>query len=166
ELKGSIPRELRALIGNRVFGCDVCQAVCPFNASKGAEGCAPELEIRPELEELSLLSLFELTSSGYRRLVRDSALRRVSRTQLARNAAVGLGNSGQAEVVPALVRALERDPRALVREHVAWALGRLGGPEAHAALERACHDPDAAVAREAELSLSELDALTPSAPGA
>jgi epoxyqueuosine reductase len=158
ELKGAIPRELRALIGNRVFGCDECQAVCPFNAGKGAERCAPELATRPELEELDLLGLLELTSSGYRKLVKGSALRRTSRTQLARNAAVALGNSGCAEVVPRLIRALEEDPRPLVRGHVAWALGRLGGSAARDALARAAQDEDASVAREAQLALAELPA--------
>ncbi|HEY6555619.1 MAG TPA: tRNA epoxyqueuosine(34) reductase QueG [Polyangiaceae bacterium] len=157
ELKGAIPRELRALIGNRVFGCDVCQAVCPFNAGKGAERCAPELTTRPEIEAIDLVGLLELTSSGYRKLVKGSALRRTSRTQLARNAAVALGNSGSVEAVAPLIRALDTDPRPLVRGHVAWALGRLGGPGAREALERAARDADAAVAEEAQLALTDLD---------
>jgi epoxyqueuosine reductase len=153
ELKGAIPRELRALMSNHVFGCDICQLVCPFNASRHSQPSAPELAPRPELGSLTLLDLLELSSSGYRRLVRDSAMRRVSRTQLARNAAVALGNSGDQAVVPRLVRALEHDRRGLVREHVAWALGRLGGSEARAALERATKDDDPAVAEEARIAL-------------
>jgi epoxyqueuosine reductase len=154
ELKGPIPRALRPLVGNHVFGCDICQAVCPFNASPRDKPADPELAARPDFDHVSLVDLLELTSSAYRRLVRDSALRRVTRHQLARNAAVALGNSGDASVVPHLVRVLESTRRPLVRVHAAWALGRLGGEPARRALERALHDADHEVAEEARLSLN------------
>jgi epoxyqueuosine reductase len=164
ELRGTIPREFRSLMGNHVFGCDVCQTVCPFNASPRPKPVSPELEAKPERAGLSLVALLELTSGGYRRLVKNSALRRASRTQLARNAAVALGNSGDPRVIPELVRALESDPRPLVRSHVAWALGQLGGGDAERALEHAAHDADPDLAEEARLGLEHLRSAAHAAP--
>ena len=156
ELRGPIPLDLRAPIGQRVFGCDVCQQVCPFNASSKPKPTAPEFAPREALE-LDLAELLGLTASSYRRLVKDSALRRVSRPRLARNAAVAIGNSGDRGYVPALGRALERDSSALVRSHVAWALGRLGGDAALAMLERAsADDRDPDVRDEAVAALAHL----------
>jgi epoxyqueuosine reductase len=126
EHDGSIPRELRAPIGKRVFGCDVCQEVCPFNASRTPKPRVPELTPRPELAFVDLVALLELGSAGYRKLVKRSALRRVNRFTLARNAAIALGNSGDARAVAPLTRALVQNSSALVREHAAWALGELG----------------------------------------
>lgn len=157
ELRGAIPRELRPLIGQRVFGCDACQSVCPFNsdAAVARAGSAPELASRQQA--LDLLDLLDLGSGAYKRLVRESAMRRVSRAQLARNAAVALGNRGEPEHVPALVRALEGQTKAVVREHIAWALGRLGGAVAQATLGAlAANDPDPAVRGEASQSLAEM----------
>jgi epoxyqueuosine reductase len=160
ENKGAIPRELRALVGNRVFGCDVCQDVCPFNASESDRTGAPELGARPELAAPPLSDLLTLTATGYRRLVQKTALRRVGKRQLQRNAAVALGNSGAREAVPPLCTALANDPSALVRAHVAWALGELGaigGDASKSALERAAvSDPDATVRDEASLALGRL----------
>jgi epoxyqueuosine reductase len=159
ETKGVIPRELRALIGSRVFGCDVCQEVCPFNASETPRPGARELKTRPELDGPSLVELLNLTATGYRRLVRRSALRRVGKRQLQRNAAVALGNSGSAEAVPPLCNALLTDPSGLVRAHAAWALGALGalgGEAARNALERASEsDADEAVRDEARQALTQ-----------
>jgi epoxyqueuosine reductase len=112
---------------------------------------------RAELVAPELVSLLELTSSGYRRLVKRSALRRVSRNRLARNAAVALGNSGDARAVEPLVRALETHRSALVRGHAAWALGRLGGATAERALRRATDaDADESVRQEATDALTQL----------
>jgi epoxyqueuosine reductase len=157
ELRGAIPRELRAPIGTRVFGCDVCQDVCPFNASPRERPAAPELAPRDDRAAVDLVGLLELGSADYRRFVKDSAMSRVSRTRLARNAAVALGNSGDPSAVAPLVRALERDPRALVRSHAAWGLGRLGGPDAREALERSSiSDADPEVREEARSALLAL----------
>lgn len=164
EHKGSIPRELRGPIGDRVFGCDVCQAVCPFNGGRGAQERAEELESRRA--GLDLVALLELGSAGYRKLVRGSALRRATREQLARNAAVALGNLGDARFAPQLGRALREHPGALVREHAAWALGRLwypGGAPASAitALTDAERHDEAPEVR-AEARRARLDLLDPS----
>ena len=155
---GPIPRELRALCGSHVFGCDICQDVCPFNASATVPPAAPELAARPALEAPDLVELLEQGSAAHRRLVKRSALGRVSRVRLARNAAVALGNSGDPGAVPPLCRALARHSSALVRGHAAWALGRLGGDAARAALERALEDDDPSVRDEARQALDELDA--------
>lgn len=126
ELHGVIPRELRAPIGRMVFGCDICQDVCPFNHSRHERPAAPELAARPELTEPDLIGLLELSATGYRRLVKRSALRRVSRERLQRNAAVALGNSGSPAALEPLLGALRANRSALVRLHCAWAIGRLG----------------------------------------
>lgn len=168
EHTGSIPRELRARMGTHVFGCDMCQAVCPFNQSRKAPAPHPELEPYERLLRVELLSLLELSSTGYRRLARRSALRRTSREQLQRNAAVALGNvayrddADANEAVVALERALTLHPSAVVREHVAWALGRIGSPDAERVL--ASHldcEVDCNVRHEIELALPQLEARAP-----
>jgi len=169
ELKGSLPRELRPLIGQHVFGCDVCQDVCPWNHSRHAPSADPELGrhealVDPELEEL----LF-LTSSGYRRLVRGTALSRVSRARLARNAAVALGNSRSPAAEAPLTRALLTHSSELVREHAAWALAALALPlgAGRAALVHAAqHDASADVRAEAGIALDEVNARVAVADGA
>jgi epoxyqueuosine reductase len=158
ENKGAIERDLRPLVGTRVFGCDVCQDVCPFNASESPRPGAPELHPRPELDAPNLVALLELTATGYRKLVRRSALRRVGKKQLQRNAAVALGNTKSKDAVEPLCTALASDPSELVRAHAAWALGELGavgGDRSRAALERAAaSDSDRTVREEASLALS------------
>jgi epoxyqueuosine reductase len=160
ENQQAIPRELRALLGTRVFGCDVCQEVCPFNAKGAPRPRTPELEPRPELELVDLVFLLELGAAGYRKLAKRSALRRATRATLARNAAVALGNTHDARATAPLSRALLRHTSVLVRSHAAWALGELGGAcgsvgrEAlHEALR---NDADQAVREEATLALERL----------
>jgi len=160
ENQGVIPRELRSRLGTRVFGCDVCQEVCPFNASSTPKPGAPELEPRPALATLDLVGLLELGAAGYRKLVRRTALRRVTRDTLARNAAVALGNTRDERAVPPLARALGSHSSPLVRAHAAWALGELGelATDARNALaQAAAGDADADVREEASLSLVRLN---------
>jgi epoxyqueuosine reductase len=148
ELKGVIPRDLRPLIGTRIFGCDVCQEVCPFNASSKPRPAAPELAAFPHLHLPLLEDLLHIRSKEHRRFVPGTALRRVNRQQLMRNAAVAMGNCGDASVVPALHRALVENPSAMVRVHVAWALGRYDTEEARQALRRAQDEDDAPEVRQ------------------
>lgn len=158
ELRGSIPRQLRPSVGLWVMGCDICQEVCPFNQTRKRPAPAPELEPRPELSTPSLLALLELRSAAYRRLVRGSAWRRLSRTRIQRNAAVALGNSGASSAIGPLGRVLRESPSALVREHCAWALGRLGGAQARTLLQEAAgRAQEPPVAKEIRLSLQEMD---------
>jgi epoxyqueuosine reductase len=162
ENAGPIPRELRARIGTRVFGCDVCQEVCPFNASSTPRPRAPELAPRAALEVVELIALLELGAAGYRRLVKRSALRRVTRDTLARNAAVALGNTHDGRAVPALERALVEHRSAVVRAHAAWALGELGAVAlaSRPALATAAeHDPEPSVREEAALALDRSTTL-------
>jgi epoxyqueuosine reductase len=143
EHRGSIPPALRPGLGRMIFGCDVCQDVCPFNA-RAPRRHAPDPALAPATPDSGapdLVRLLALGSNQHRRLVEGTALRRASREQLVRNACVALGNAGDASAVPALARLLE-DRSAVVRGHAAWALGRLGatGPLAEA-LERE-RDPE------------------------
>jgi len=161
EYSGVIPLEFRSAIGTRVFGCDVCQEVCPFNASAAPRPTAPEFAARPELVPVDLVELLELTSSRYRKFVKRTALRRSSRQTLARNAAIALGNLRRPEAEAPLVRALERHGFAIVRGHAAWALGELGsnltelGRAALAQAEKS--DVDPWVREEAAAALGRLD---------
>ncbi|MBI3911490.1 MAG: tRNA epoxyqueuosine(34) reductase QueG [Armatimonadetes bacterium] len=136
ELKGPIPRPLRPLVGNWVFGCDICQEVCPWNR-KAPPGDEPAFSARQGLPAPELVALLALTPEAFRERFRRSPVKRARRRGLLRNVCVALGNSGDRAVVPHLARALH-DEEALVRGHAAWALGRLGGEEAavvlHAAL--------------------------------
>jgi epoxyqueuosine reductase len=122
ELTGVIPRDLRPLIGVRIFGCDVCQEVCPFNSAPGADA-APELRDRRGV--VDLLALAEIGAAQFRRFVKRTALRRIHRAQLLRNVCVALGNQGDPSAIPVLRRVLARE-NALVRAHAVWALARLG----------------------------------------
>jgi epoxyqueuosine reductase len=157
ELKGAIPRALRPLIGRWVFGCDVCQEVCPFNQSRRPRATDPALTPHARLSEPELVSLLELSASGYRRFVKRSALRRIGRVQLQRNAAVALGNSGLPEAADPLGRSLADNPSALVRAHAAWALGRLPEPAARELLRaHRARERESSVLEEIDLALSQF----------
>lgn len=126
ELRGPVPPDLRPLMGDWVFGCDDCQDPCPWNrkAAPTAEPAFHPLADRvyPRLDEL-LLQTQEQFSTRFR----GSPIKRAKRAGLARNAAIALGNSGDAAAIEPLLAALEADPSPLVRGHAAWAIGRLGG---------------------------------------
>jgi len=128
EHRGSIPPELRPLMGNLVFGCDICQDVCPWN--KFAK-VAPEREFYARDGNLtpSLIGLMGLTREEFARRFKDSPVKRAKYPGFLRNVAIALGNSAAPEAIPALERALEHE-EPLVRAHAAWALGRLGAREA------------------------------------
>lgn len=161
EHDGPIPRELRAMMGTHVFGCDICQQVCPYNHSRKPKPEDRELVPSPARANPELLEWLTLSSSGYRRLVRGSAMRRASREKLQRNAAVALGNTGDRALAGALVAALSQHDRPLVRGHVAWALGRLGGTLARQALQdRLDVEQDAYVLSEIHAALAETGAVT------
>jgi len=120
-----IPVELRPLIGNRIFGCDDCQLVCPWN--KFARAAAhPDFKVRNNLDGTALTELFRWTESEFEERMRGSAIHRLGFVRWSRNLAVALGNAPHS---PEVIRALEErrtDASAMVREHVEWALGRQG----------------------------------------
>ena len=171
EHRGSIPLELRPLIGNHIFGCDICQEVCPVNhvaetrlTRAGELGVSVargrRLEFQPRTAESSspaLIPLLAMDEEGFRERFRHSPVKRTKRRGLLRNVCVALGNLGDPAAVPALVRTLASEPEPLVRGHAAWALGRIGGAEARAALDAAlAHDADDTVREEARCALSQL----------
>ncbi|MFM0693518.1 tRNA epoxyqueuosine(34) reductase QueG [Paraburkholderia graminis] len=131
ELKGSIPVEMRPLIGNRVYGCDDCQLVCPWNKFAQAAPVA-DFDVRHGLDRASLVELFGWSADDFDTRMQGSAIRRIGYESWLRNLAVGMGNALRAsrdalsaQAREAIVEALRRradDPSALVREHVQWAL--------------------------------------------
>src|SRR5215472_9462177 len=125
ELKGSIPVELRPLVGNRVYGCDDCQLVCPWNryAQLTPE---PDFHVRNGLDCAELVELFAWTEEEFRRRMAGSAILRIGYECWLRNLAVGLGNAPKSAGVVAALRTRAGHPSALVREHVDWALARQG----------------------------------------
>jgi epoxyqueuosine reductase len=125
ELKGAIPVALRPLIGNRVYGCDDCQLVCPWNryAQVSRE---PDFQVRNGLDRAALIDLFAWTEREFQARLAGSAIHRIGYERWLRNLAVGLGNAPSGERVIAALRARADHPSALVREHVLWALERHG----------------------------------------
>jgi len=150
EHRGPIPHELRPKLGNWIFGCDVCQEVCPWNEKFGQ----PRDDLVEELFP-SLPALLALDEGGFRARFGRSAVRRAKRRGLLRNVAIALGNSENPEAITPLRTALH-DPESLVRGHAAWALGRLAESEARTALQRhLAHEEDAQVRAEVLAALGE-----------
>ena len=123
EKRGTIPEELREGIGRHVFGCDICQDVCPWNRRAPVTSAA-EFEAREGLVNPSLEWLAEMEAAAFREVFRGSPVRRAKLSGLRRNAAVAMGNSGDKKFVPTLKELCE-DADAVVAEHARWALGRL-----------------------------------------
>src|SRR5207247_1986363 len=131
ENKGEIPRELRAAIGDWIFGCDVCQDVCPFNrfaSDTRWPELHPEAGAGPRLDLVGLLSI--KTGEEFRARFRGTPLTRPRRRGLLRNAAVVAANVGATAAVPALIERIESDPEPLIRSHSVWALGQLDSKRA------------------------------------
>lgn len=155
ENRGPIPPALRPAVGTWVFGCDLCQEVCPVNRPANAVPEATEPVVDPYPDLVDLLALDDALFAAR---FRGTAVKRARREGLARNAAVALGNIGDSRAVPALVRALT-DTSPLVRGHAAWALGEIGGDTATAALRAALPrepDPDTRVEIESAMKSSLL----------
>jgi len=169
EHRGPIPGELRPLMGNRVFGCDICQEVCPFPRKLSKPTSEPAFASRgpgeppfgverlpsdgwhPGTRSPSLVDLMSMDEPGWEAFSRGSPLRRAGRAGFLRNVAVALGNWGSPEAVPVLSAALS-DPEPLVRGHAAWALGEIASSGSLSALEAA------RVAERDPVVLEELDA--------
>ncbi|HEU0026093.1 MAG TPA: 4Fe-4S double cluster binding domain-containing protein, partial [Ktedonobacterales bacterium] len=167
EHRGAIPVELRPLMGAHIFGCDICQEVCPVNhiaerrlRTAGRLGGPGEpLMFRPRAavgSSPALIPLLKLDEEGFRERFRRSPIKRAKRRGLLRNVCVALGNIGDPIAIPALIEALG-DAEPLVRGHAAWALGRLNAQSARLALESlAAEDLEPSVQAEARYALSLL----------
>ena len=153
ELKGAIPRDLRPLMGTHIFGCDICQDVCPYN-TKVKMTKEPAFHPRQGFHAPELIPLLSLTEAEFREKFAGSPILRAKRRGFLRNVCVALGNLQRDEAVPALVRTLLDDPEPLVRGHAAWALGRIRTREARQALETAqSREKDFTVLEEIQASI-------------
>ena len=120
ELKDEIPAELRSRTGNWIFGCDICQQVCPWNHFAAQHG-DPAFEPHAAAAEPDLIRELEITPAEFNMRFKHSPVQRAKRRGYLRNVAVALGNTGTAQDIPALEKACS-DPEPLVREHAAWAM--------------------------------------------
>ncbi|MDQ6971428.1 MAG: tRNA epoxyqueuosine(34) reductase QueG, partial [Mariprofundaceae bacterium] len=127
EYKGLIPRELRPLMGNRIYGCDDCQMVCPWNRDAQAPD-ADLLEPRGENILPELAMLLQLDEAGFRERFRKSPVRRTGKAAIQRNVCTAMGNSGDNGFVPLLMTALKHEAP-VVRAHAAWALARIAAAD-------------------------------------
>ena len=143
EHKGPVPREFRAAIGNRIYGCDDCLAVCPWN--KFAQATREvKLAARPEMESLPLAALARLDDAAFRTLFSGSPVKRIGRARFLRNVLIAIGNSGAAPLAVEAERLIS-DPDPLLRGAAIWALGRLA-PQRVVALHELSHsEADAGV---------------------
>jgi epoxyqueuosine reductase len=123
ELKGPIPVELRTAIGNRIFGCDDCLAVCPWNRF-AREGSLMKAHARPELAAPDLIELLQLDEAGFKSRFAGTPVLRAKRRGLLRNVCVALGNVGNVSALPHLQKAA-KDPEPLIAEHARWAIDQI-----------------------------------------
>ena len=159
ELKGSIPKALRPKVGNLIFGCDICQEVCPWN-SKAVPTTEPAFQPRHGNLAPKLLSLVGMTQQEFSRRFKGSPIKRAKRRGFLRNVLVAIGNWGTRRAVPALKGALA-DHEPLVRSHAAWALGKIGGETAKRALQtRLTVETDQDVITEIQDALLETEQLS------
>jgi epoxyqueuosine reductase len=155
ENRGEIPRDLRPLVGDWAFGCDVCQEVCPYNKRKATRSRWPEFSEEagagPYLEIEDVLAI--RTDEEFERRFAGTPLTRPGRAGLLRNCCVAAGNLKLEGAIPALVECLRWDPSPMVRGHAAWALGEIGGAEAELR-EAAEMEPDPLCLEEIGLALA------------
>lgn len=162
ELKGPIPPELRPQTGAWVFGCDICQQVCPWNERFAAPTQEPAFAPRPGLPQPDLIEELALTPEAFNRKFRGSPVKRTKRRGYLRNVAVALGNTAPqtpqaGAAIRSLARTLREDPEPLVRGHAAWALGRFPDEAARQALQVALEresDPEVLAEVRAALNLT------------
>jgi epoxyqueuosine reductase len=134
ELKGSIPIEFRQAIGNRIYGCDDCLAVCPWNRFASDANLLRE-HFRPDLDQPNLIELLALDDAGFKAKFAGTPLIRTKRRGVLRNVCVALGNIGDANALPALKKAAH-DPEPLIAEHARWAIEQINARSRAQALHR------------------------------
>jgi len=154
ELRGVVPRKLRPLVGDWIFGCDICQDVCPVNR-KASKSNQLSFKQRPGFSTPDLVEILNMDQTQFSKKYKDSAIKRTKLLGLKRNACIALGNNGDIASIPALSNALKTE-ESLIRIHAAWALGRIGGEKAIAILENAlASEKDMETIDEIRLSINE-----------
>jgi epoxyqueuosine reductase len=124
EKRGVVAEEFRDAIGHHVFGCDICQDVCPWNRKTAAATSLPEFQPRPNLFHPDLQSLADMDEQKYRETFRGSPIKRAKFAGLKRNVAIAMGNSGNREFLP-MLEDMAAGPDATVAEHARWAIEKL-----------------------------------------
>ncbi len=157
ETKGEIEEDMRAGIGDWVFGCDICQDVCPWNVRFAEANLDPAFAPRTTIPNPELTALLAMSQEEFSRTFRGSPIKRTKRRGLLRNACVVLSNSGNATAVPALAEALSNSEEPVIRAHAAWALGEIASLKAHEVLSRAdAKENDLSVMSEIEAALERI----------
>lgn len=157
ELKGTIPHEMRSQMEDWVFGCDICQQVCPWNIRFAPEMGDKDFAPRQGHTLVDLEKEIRLNTYGFNHKFKNNPVKRPKRRGYLRNVAIALGNARQPRSVPVLFQVFGEEPEALVRGAIAWALAEIGGQEARTALNKALRtENDASVLNEIELALEKL----------
>jgi epoxyqueuosine reductase len=153
EQKGFIPVDLRQALGTWVFGCDICQQVCPWNQKFSSHHHEVAFSARPGLPPKSLIDEIRLTPKEFNQKFKGNPLKRAKRRGYLRNVAIAIGNNANTGTIPALIEALG-DPEPLIRGHAAWALGRTRSTEVlDALIEAHEQEKDLEVAAEIQSAL-------------
>jgi epoxyqueuosine reductase len=155
ELKEDIPIKMREQMGEWVFGCDVCQVVCPWNERFAADSGDPDFSARVDIPWVDLEQELTLSPQAFNAKFKGSPVKRPKRRGYLRNVAVALGNAGQTGSLAALSDCLLNEEEPLVRRHAAWAVGQIGGEDAAAVLGEALGgEEDAGVREEIQSALA------------
>lgn len=157
QVKDFIPLEYRDKIGNRLYGCDTCQTVCPENKKKHFDH-HPEMKPDPEIAKPLLIPLLDITKSEFKQRFGPTSSAWRGKKPIQRNAIIALGHFKDETAVPHLIRLLQKDPRPAIRGTSAWSLAKIGGKEAQNALQSAkIKESDPQVKTEIEYALNQID---------